>query len=105
MTPTPVGVQISEDVPVPSEVLVAEGIRVPKDIRVPEKNIRVPEHLLVPVRKKLKLTDPTRPVKMFHPHTPIRFEFISLHEFHYLILQKGIQNNLKPIFSDYTGWN
>ena len=54
MTPTPVGVQISEDVPLPGEVLVAEGIRVPENIRVPEgvrvpeKNIRVPEHFRVP---------------------------------------------------------
>ena len=36
LTPTPLGVQISEDVPVPGEVLVAEGIRVPEDIRVTE---------------------------------------------------------------------
>ena len=36
LTPTPVGVHISEDVPVLGEVLKAKGIRVPKDIRVPE---------------------------------------------------------------------
>ena len=61
LTPTLVGVQISEDVPVPGEVLVAEGIQVAEDIRVPEKHIRVPEHFRVPEiirvldRKKLKL--------------------------------------------------
>ena len=41
-TPTPVDVQISEDVPVPGEVLVAKGIRVPEDIRVRE-GVRVLE--------------------------------------------------------------
>ena len=80
LTPAPVGVQISEDVPVLGEVLVAEGIRVSEAIRVPE-GVRVPEHFRepeisstrhfwVPDRKKLKLPDPSRPEKMFYPHTP-----------------------------------
>ena len=41
-----VGVQISEDGPVPGSVFVAEGIRLPEDIRIP-KNIRLPEHFRV----------------------------------------------------------
>ena len=43
-TPTPVGVQISEDVPVPGEVLVAEGIRV-----LDRKKLKIP----VPTRKNV----------------------------------------------------
>ena len=72
LTPTPVGVQISEDVPVLGEFLVAEGIRVPEDIRVSE-GVRVPAHFRVLDRKKLKLPDPTRPEKIFYPHTPINY--------------------------------
>ena len=40
LTPTPVGVQIFEDVP--GEVLVVEGIQVSEDIRVPE-HLQIPE--------------------------------------------------------------
>ena len=47
LAPTPVGVQISEDVPIPGMVLVAEGIRVPEDVRVAE-SVRVPENIRVP---------------------------------------------------------
>ena len=46
LTPTPVGVQISENVPVP-------------------ENIRVAEHLRVP----------SRPEKMIYPHTPNFYVF------------------------------
>ena len=69
MTPTPVAVQISEDVPVLGNVVEAEAIRVLEDIRVHE-GVRVPEQFRVLDRKKLQLPDPTRPEKMFYPHTP-----------------------------------
>ena len=62
LTPTPVSVQISEDVPVPGEVLVAEGIRVPEDIGVPE-GVRAPE-------KNWNYPTRPNPKKMFYPHTP-----------------------------------
>ena len=58
VTPIPIGVQISEDVPVPGEVLVAEGIWIPEDIRVPE-HFRVPEIFRYSTEKKLKIPDPT----------------------------------------------
>ena len=86
LTPTPVGVQISEDVPVPGKVLVAEGIRVPENIRVPEgvrvsENIRVPEHYRVPgivwYSTEENWNYPTRPEKMFYPHTPIQYEMYT----------------------------
>ena len=69
MTPTPVGVQISEDVPIPGEVLVFKGIRI---IEIYISMIRVPEEYpnVIEYPKKIKLPDPTRPEKMFYPHTP-----------------------------------
>ena len=69
LTPTPEGVQISKDVPVPGDVIVAEGIRVPEDIRLPEKNIRVPEHFRVLDWKKIEITRPDP--KKCSPRTPL----------------------------------
>ena len=81
LAPTPVGVQKSEDFPVPGMVLVAEGIRVPEDVRVAE-SVRVPENIRVPEIYEYSteknwnyIPDPTRPdltwpEEMFHPHTP-----------------------------------
>ena len=69
-TPTPVGVQISEDVPLPGEVLVAEGIRVPEDIRVPE-GVQVPEHFRA---KTIKITRPDSTRKNVLPSHLYQFD-------------------------------
>ena len=71
-----VGVQISEDVPVPGGVLVDEGIRVPEDIRVQlGYTFWYPKFSGDPP-KKLKLPNPNRPENMFYPHTPTNYAYL-----------------------------
>ena len=119
LSPTPVGIQISEDVPVHDEVLVAEGIWVPEDIRVLEsvrvpensgtRNVRVRENFGYPKMFRYSTEKnwnyPTRPEKMFCPHTLIKNIFLFTNVYPFGILcnpSEFFPITLNPHFAKLT---
>ena len=61
----------------PKKIEITQTLSGTRNFRVLDQNkMKLPEHFRVLDWKKLKLPDPTRPEKMFYPHTPPTYKYM-----------------------------